>query len=429
MGVALSLATAATPAGALTLQEALAHAYATNPTLAAGQARLKAVDEQIPQALSGYRPTIGLTADISRNLSNTRYQRGGGERTEANAKTVTLTASQPLFDASVAPAVRRAERLVEAERATLLGTGQTILLQAATAYLDVVQDQEIVTLNVRNVDILKRQLKAAQDRARIGEYTRTDVAQADSRLAQAIATRLAAEGTLETARAAFTRVVGLAPGRLASAKPAFHPAKTLEEAVALARANNPSVLSAVYSEAAQRHAIDQSFGKLLPTATLSGSGSRSWDPGRSDGIDYTREDNLSVGVRLVAPLYQGGSPDALVREAKQTAQQYRLQTRDASDRGVESVVTAWEVLDTARANIQSYRAQIAAAETALSGVRQESLVGSRTLLDVLEQEQELLNSRISLVRAQRDEMVGTFQLLAACGQLTAQQLGLPDAGG
>ncbi len=423
--LALAALTAPVPARALTLQEALAHAYASNPTLGAERAQARAVDEQVPLAMSGYRPTVNLTASVSRELSNSRYQPTGGERTESNVKTVTLSASQPLFDATVPPAVRRAERLIEAERATVIATGQTVLTQAATAYMDVVRDQEIVTLNTRNVELLKRQLKAAEDRARIGELTRTDVAQAQSRLAQAVASRSSAEGTLESDRATFTRVVGLTPGRLSSAKPVARLAATLPEAIALARSNNPSVLGAAYRAEAQHHAVDQIAGKRLPSATLAGSASRSWDPGRSDGVDYTREDDLTVSVKIVAPLYQAGLPEAQIREAKHTEQQNRLQIQEAADQGAESVVTAWASLETARATIQSYRAQIVAAQTALAGVRDEALVGTRTMLDVLDQEQELLNSRVNLVRAEHDEMVAVFQLLAACGQLTAQQLGLP----
>ncbi|KAA0595550.1 outer membrane protein/adhesin transport system outer membrane protein [Azospirillum lipoferum] len=412
------------PAGAMTLQEALSRAEATNPTLAAEQARLRAVDEQIPQAMSGYRPTVTATLGISRDLTNTRYQAGGGDRTETNAKSASISASQPLYDATVAPAVRRAERLVEAERATLLATEQTVLLNAATAYLDVVKNQELVALNTANEKLLQRQLKAAQDRARVGEYTRTDVAQADSRLAQAVASRLAAEGTLANARATFERLVGTAPGTLASPKPSFRLPRTIEQAASLARANNPSVLSAAYSEDAQRHRIDQQFGQLLPSASLSASGSRTWDPGQDDGVNYTRSDSLTAKVQVVAPLYQAGLPDSQVREAKQTAQQYRLQTQDQGNQSVESAVTAWAALETARANVQSYRDQIRAAQTALEGLREEAKVGSRTLLDVLDQEQELLNSRVNLVTAQRDETVAAFQLLSACGQLSPEQLGL-----
>ncbi|ALG75095.1 membrane protein [Azospirillum thiophilum] len=420
----LALLLAAAPAGAMTLQEALSRAQATNPTLAAEQARLRAVDEQIPQAMSGYRPTVTATLGISRDLTDTRYEGIGSERTETNAKSASVTASQPLFDATVASAVRRAERLVEAERATLLATEQTVLLNAATAYLDVVKNQELVALNTANVALLQRQLKAAQDRARVGEYTRTDVAQADSRLAQAVASRLAADGTLETARAGFVRIVGSLPGTLAAPKPAFRLPKTLEEASALARANNPSVLSAAYAEDAQRHYIDRQFGQMLPSASLSASGSRSWDPGRDDGIDYTRTDSLTARVQVTAPLYQAGLPESQVREAKQTAGQYHMQTREQGNQSVESAVTAWAALEAARANIHSYRDQIKAAQTALDGLREEAKVGSRTLLDVLDQEQELLTSRVNLVGAQRDETVAAFQLLAACGQLSAERLGL-----
>ncbi|WP_247884378.1 TolC family outer membrane protein [Azospirillum sp. OGB3] len=411
-------------ASAQSLEDALAQAYSNNPALAAQRARQRAVDESVPQALSGYRPTVQATAGITRNASNSTFQ-GGETGSENNAKSVGITATQPLYDATVGPAVRRAERTVEAQRATVLANEQQILLNAAAAYLDVVQNQAVLELQANNEQVLRRQLDAARDRFRVGEYTRTDVSQSESRLAASIAARISAEGTLQASRATYERVVGSMPGKLKAPKPKFKLPGTLDEVVEMARSNNPSVLSATYTEAAQREAVDQQFGRLLPSANLSAQANRTIDAGRSSGIDIKRQDGAQLTAQITIPLYQAGLPEALTREAKHTANQARLQIDDTRRQAVEAAISAWQGLQAARASIESYNSQIRAAEIALEGVRQEAQVGSRTVLDVLNQEQELLNARVNLVRAQRTEMVQAFTVLGAIGQLTARQLNLP----
>ncbi|CBS86858.1 TolC family outer membrane protein [Azospirillum lipoferum] len=422
-----TMGTAVTGGGtaqAQSLEQALAQAYANNPTIGAQRARLRAVDEGVPQALSGYRPTARVTAGISRSMGDSKFD-GGSTGSEANAKTLGVTATQPVYDATVAPAVRRAERLVEAQRATLIASEQSVLLAAAQAYLDIVQNQAILQLQMNNEQVLRRQLDAARDRFRVGEYTRTDVSQSESRLSAAIASKISAEGTLRASRATYERLVGSAPGELKAPKPAFRLPKNLDELVELARANNPNVLSASYTEAAQREAVDQQYGRLLPSVNLSASGTRTYDPGRSSGVELNRTDSAQITAQVTIPLYQAGQPEALVREAKQTANQARLQIEESRRQVTESAVSAWQALQTARASIESYSAQIKAAQIALEGVRQEAQVGSRTVLDVLNQEQELLNARVFLVRAQHDEMVAAFNVLSASGQLTADRLNLP----
>lgn len=417
-------------ASAQTLQEALAQAYASNPALGAQRARQRAVDESVPQALSGYRPTVRATANLGRNItSQDVYSRSANASqtigTQVNPKSVGLSATQPLYDATVGPAVRRAERTVEAQRANTLATEQQILLNAATAYLDVVQNQALLQLQANNEQVLRRQLDAARDRFRVGEYTRTDVSQSESRLAASIASRITAEGTLQASRAAYERVVGSTPGNLKAPKPNFKLPATLDEVVEMARSNNPTVLAASYTEQAQREAVDQQFGRLLPSANLAAQAQRSWDSATSSGIDTRRADSAQLTAQVTIPLYQAGLPEALTREAKHTANQARLQIEDARAQSVQSAISAWQGLQAARASIASFNSQIRAAEIALEGVRQEAQVGSRTVLDVLNQEQELLNARVNLVQAQRNEMVQAFTVLGAIGQLTARQLSLP----
>ncbi|RJF83952.1 hypothetical protein D3877_04855 [Azospirillum cavernae] len=406
------------------LEQALAQAYANNPTLGSQRARLRAVDESVPQALSGYRPTAKATLGVNRSTSDSKYS-GGSSGSEASSKAASLTASQSLYDPTVAPAVRRAERLVESQRASLISSEQSVLLTAAQAYLDIVQYQAVYQLQANNEQVLRRQLDAARDRFRVGEYTRTDVSQSESRLALAVATKISAEGQLKGARATYERIIGAPPGELKAPKPAFKLPKTMDDLVELARSNNPNVLAASYTEAAQLAAVDQQYGKLLPSVGLSASGTRTLDPGRSSGIELKRTDSASITAQVTIPIYQAGLPEALVREAKQTANQARLQIEESRRQVVESAISSWQSLQTARASIESYSAQIKAAQIALEGVRQEAQVGSRTVLDVLNQEQELLNGRVNLVRAQRDEMVAAFNVIAATGQLTAQHLNLP----
>lgn len=435
LATALVLGAAAlVPAGgasAQTLEQALAQAYQTNPGLAAQRARLRAVDESVPQALAGYRPTARITAGATRQAGNSRAA-GQDIGSETTSKQIAGSVTQPLYDATVTPAVKRAENLVQAQRATLLAAEQQVLLNAATAYLDVVQNQAVLALSTNNEQVLRRQLDASRDRFRVGEYTRTDVAQSESRLAGAVASRIQADGSLQASRATYERVVGARPGELKAPRPKFRLPSNLDDLVELARANNPNVLSASFNESAQRHTIDQQFGRLLPSANIGLSASRTFDPGGSSGVDLDRTDSLQITAQVVIPLYQAGLPESLTREAKQTANQLRIQIDDTRQQVTESAVSAWQSLQTARANVESFQSQINAARIALEGVRQEAQVGSRTVLDVLDQEQELLNARVNLVRAQRNEQVAAFTILAAIGQLTARQLGLPveyyDAG-
>lgn len=415
-------------AAAQTLEEALAQAYNTNPTLASQRAALRAADERVAQALSGYRPTVQGTLSIAGTRTNSAVEGAGGNRSTSTAapKTAGISVTQPLYDATVTPGVRRSERLVEAQRATVVTTEQQVLLNAASAYLDVVQNQAVLTLNINNEQVLHRQLDAARDRFRVGEYTRTDVSQSESRLAASIANRISSEGTLAASRAVYERYIGSMPGKnLKAPKPTFKLPATLDEVVEMARANHPSVLSAAFTEAAQRDTVDQQFGRMLPSARLTAQGSRAYDAGTSSGVTVNRQDTGTIQAQVVIPLYSAGQPEALVREAKETANQARIQIDETRRQVAASAISSWQGLMTARASIDSYQTQIKAAQIALEGVRQEAQVGSRTVLDVLNQEQELLNGRVNLVRAQHDEMVQAFTVLSAIGQLTAQQLRLP----
>jgi len=296
-------------------------------------------------------------------------------------------------------------------------------LSAATAYLNVVQYQAVLALNKNNEQVLRRQLDASNDRFRVGEYTRTDVALSESRLSSATATRVQAEGQLASAAATFQRYIGVKPGELKAVKPKFSLPKSLDEAIQVAVSNNPNIIAASFQELAQRQVVDKTYGSLLPSASVQATGSRTFDA-VSSGARLDHSDSLQIVGQVTIPIYQAGLPEAKVREAKQTANQYRIQMVDSRDQITESTISAWQSLDTARASVASYKKQIEAARIALDGVRQESQVGSKTVLDVLNQEQELLSARVNLVSSERNEAVAAFTLLSALGQLTANRLGL-----
>ncbi|WP_235691968.1 TolC family outer membrane protein [Elioraea tepida] len=414
-------------AEAQTLREALALAYANNPTLQAARARLRAVDENVPQALSGWRPVVTLQGQYGyADGTQTGALQPNGLRTRTNLERNPLSGSatfvQPLYRGGrTVAATRRAESQVLAERANLLATEQSVLADAVNAYVTVIQNQEVLRLTTNNVRVLERQLQAARDRFRVGEITRTDVAQAEARLERARSERSRADGDLQTARSNFERLIGEPPRALTAPPPLRPIARDAEEAARLAEANNPNVLRARFEEQAAIHNIDVVFGELLPTASLQGSAFRN--------DDNSLRDTRSTGGQLVGvlsvPLYQGGQEHARVRQAKQEAQRAQEVLNEVRRQVVDNARRAWETLQAARAEVNARTAQIRANEIALDGVQREALVGSRTTLDVLNAEQELLDARTALVRATRDYLIATYALAAAAGRLTARDLQLP----
>lgn len=415
--VALAFGLGLSPANAQSLQDALVQAYQSNPTLDAARAQLRATDELLPQAKAGFLPTVTANGSASRNL-----QKNGPVDTYWTEKTVGAEIVQPIFRGGrTVASMSRAEALIQAQRASLLSTEQSVLLAAAQAYSDVVRDEAVLQLTINNEQVLKRQLEAANDRFRVGEITRTDVSQSESRLALSTSNRIAAEGALNASRATFARLIGAVPQGVKQAAALTGLPASLDATIALAEQNNPQVQAAKFSERAADAAVDQVAGELLPTVSLVGSYSRTWDrPGTLGDLD-----NGAIIARVSVPIYEAGGTTARVREAKQTASQRRIQIDEAVRNARETGIRAWEALSTARASIKSRNEQVRAANIALEGVRQEATVGSRTVLDTLDAEQELLNAQVELVRAQRDEVVASFQVMAATGQLSVGSLGLP----
>ena len=420
-GIVAALFMWAGPASSQTLTDALAAAYMNNPELLAARADLRSEDEAVPQALANWRPKVELSGDIGR--SNTHLNTRAANRDQLRTpRSTSLDVTQPLYRGGRTIAgVSRAELDVKSARATLVAKEQDILLSAATAYMAVVQGQAVLALNIKNQQVLRRQLEATQDRFRVGEITRTDVSQAEARLSGASADRIQSEGNLNNSRANYLNIVGEAPGKLSAPPNIGAQPASLEDAVKAALAAHPDVLAKSYDEAAARQNIKTVRGELLPTLQLKGALSRAWESSTNDSQLTTGK----VTLDLTVPLYQKGSVYSRLRAAKQDAGQSLLNLEDARRDARETATKSWETHETAKARIKSISVQIKAAEIALEGVQREAAVGSRTVLDVLDAEQELLDAKVSLVGADRDQVVASFQLQEAIGQLTAKNLALP----
>lgn len=417
---AMALTAAAGTAQGQTLREAMALAYTDNPTLQAQRALVRATDEQVPQALAGWRPTVTLTGEAGRERADGNAGFGGPDYRNFNALTLTLT--QNVFDAGKTRAeVDAAEATVRAARARLAETEQSVLLNVVTAYTNVVREQAVVELNRQNLERLRRQLEATSDRFEVGEVTRTDVAQAESRVAEAEADVIAAQGDLEVSRALFEQVVGVAPGRLQPESLIVTLPASQQDAVNQAVEANPAVTARLFDRRSAERSIASETADLLPSVDVRARASDSRTGGR---LDQDRE-NLELAAVLTVPIYQAGAASSQVREAKQNFLRAGDLIDEARRAATETAASAWQNLQTSLARIEALRANVTAAEIALEGVEQEAAVGSRTVLDVLDAEQELLDAQVALVRAQRDVEVARADLVAAIGGLTAGELDLP----
>ncbi len=408
------------PAGAQTLVEALADAYATNPTLAAARAELRAVNEGVPQALANWRPNVSVTGSAGKARIDSETSTSSDQET-LTPLSATASVVQPLYRGGrTLAATARAEQEVQAQRATLVSVEQSVLLRAATAYMNVWRDQSVVAFNENNEKVIERQLEATRDRFTVGEVTRTDVAQAETRLATATAERIGAEGALRSSRAVYEEVTGKRPGVLPSPPPLTGLPANLDQVIRLSVSRNPDILAASFAEKAARHRVREVTGELYPTVEISASLSHS-EESSARGSETQRAQILA---EVTIPLYQQGAVSSRVRQAKQISNQRRIEIEEARRRSGQESISAWGGLQTARAQIRSFETGVRAAEIALEGVRQENQVGARTILDILDAEQELLDAQVNLVRSQRDEIVAGFEVFAAIGQLLARDLEL-----
>ncbi len=415
-------------ASAETLESALARAYGNNPDINAQRASVRATDETVPQAKSGYRPQINGTADVGRTYTEfdsgtPRTVFGGGTTTSRlTPRGFGVQIDQSLFDGyRTTNRVRAAESSVLGSRETLNTTEQSVLLDGATAYMDVLRDTAILDLQRNNVEVIDEQLRQTRDRFNVGEVTRTDVAQAEARLAAARSEASLAEATLRNSIAVYRQVIGVDPAQLAPGRPLDKlTPRTVDAALKVGLNEHPAIK-------ARQHAVDVAElqvkieqGALAPQLGVSGSVNQRYD--RNQEGDNAL--SASVVAQLTVPIYEGGQVYAATRQAKETAGQRRLEADSVRDQVRAAIQSSWGRLEAARAQIQAAQAQIDAAETALNGVREEARVGQRTTLDVLNAQQELLNARVNLITAQRDRVVASYSLVNAMGRLNSRALGL-----
>jgi outer membrane protein len=416
----IGLATLTTPGHAETLRDALAACYLFNPTLKARRSELRSTDEEVPIAKSGFRPRVtGVIESGFENLNTLPDTPGTGSN---YPKAYSIGVTQPVFRGfRTINAVRGAEALVEAARENLRQTEQAILLEAVTAYMDVFRDEATLQLQINNQRVLSQQLRASRDRFQVGEITRTDVAQAQARESGAISQVSAARSNLNLSRATYQRLIGQMPSGIRDpGAPLKLLPRSQEEAVRIGEGENPRILEAIFRERSGEHTVRQIKGELLPEVNLEASYTRGVDPSKT----LDRSESTVVTGRVTVPIYEAGEVSARIRQAKETQSQFRQLIDEARELVRADVISSWGQYAAARAQIESARAQVDANRIALTGVREEEKVGQRTLLDVLNAEQELLNSEVSLVTAKRDYVVAAYGLLSAVGRLSASDLGL-----
>ena len=431
-----ALPAAAVTARAETLESALVQAYQNNPSLNSQRASVRVTDENVPQALSGYRPKVNITGSggeqslsstskvvgptILPNAPATYFTQSGFNSTYGAGATVTQT----IFNGfQAANKTRQAEAQVLAARASLRVVEQTVLLNAVTAYMNLLRDTAILDLQRRNVEVLQEQLRQVRDRFNVGEVTRTDVAQSESRLAAGRSQVLTAEANYKASGATYRQVIGVNPGKLSPGSPVdrFSP-PNLPVSLDFASATHPAVTSAQFNVDVAQQQVKLAEAALYPTVSLQGNFQKNYMALGS--LNTIESYSASVLGQVSVPIYQGGAEYSTIRQAKETLGQRRLDFDVARDQVRQTVVQSWGQLEAAKANIDATTSQVQAAEIALNGVREEARVGQRTTLDVLNAQQELVNARVALVSAQRDRVVASYTLLASVGRLAPEVLAL-----
>lgn len=419
------------PALADTIEAALVRAYQTNPQLNSQRAQVRVTDENVPQALSGYRPKVAVTASAGVQYTDTLTTAGGTATTLVRSHTsgtnaprsAGLTISQTLFNGQqTANKTRAAESQVSAAREALRVLEQTVLLQAATIYMDFLRDSAIVEVQRSNVRVLEQTLKQTKDRFNVGEVTRTDVAQSEAQLAAGKTQQLTAESNLTTTRANFRRIVGSEPVALAPGSPVdrYLP-PTLAAAIELALIENPNVTSAMFGIDVSYLQVKVAEGALFPTVTLQASATQNYE----QTMTIQRSFAGAAVAQVSVPIYQGGAEYSLIRQSKETLTQQRLVLEQTRDQARANVVQAWGQLEAGKAQVQSAQSQVTASEIALNGVREEAKAGQRTTLDVLNAQQALVNARVALVTAQHDRVVASYSVLNSVGRLSPIVMNLP----
>ena len=426
--MAAAVIAVATPASAQSIFEALSETYKTNPTLQAERAYLRAIDENVAIARSGYRPTLALTggySDANNNVdTDSTYGRvGGGDTT---TKSMAAVVSQPLFNGfSTVNSVKAADQTVRAEQNNLYNVEQDVLLSASTAYLDVVRDRAIVDLQKNNEKLLKKRLDETQQRFNVGEVTRTDVSQAEARYSQAKSDRIASEGDLEVSKAVYAKIIGSMPEDLEDPKMIkdYLP-ESYEEALNTALKNNYSIKQAKHLFNSKGYEVYANTGSLLPQLSFDASASKVKSENDNALTGDTTTDSVEWGLNLTIPLYNAGESRAKIRQSKHQKWQAQEQVLETERQVKATVSSAWEYMKANESKISAIKDQVKANEIALDGVQKEEALGNRTILDVLDAYQELLNSNVNEVTARRDYYVSAMNLLVSMGKLTAKDLKL-----
>ena len=420
-----ALALLATPASADTLREALLKAYQTNPTLSAERANLRAIDENVPIARSYGLPSVSLDGGYTETLRSATNQFISLPRS-VNAR---ASVSLPVFNGgAIRNSVAAAKTRVGAGRENLRGTESDLFSAVVAAYMNVIRDEAIVALNQQNLHVLEVNLQATQDRFQVGDLTRTDVAQSEARLALARSDLQTAEANLITSREDYVRLVGSPPGDLAPPPglPGLPPSS--DSAVDVALENNPVLLAAVKESKAAGFDVGVAKGQRLPSVSLVGGGEyfNYLNSGTGEGASEVQNSGTgaTAGVSISIPLFQGGRPAAQVRQAQAQHSQTIEHAIDVERTVIANTRSAYAVWQSAQQVIESSEKAVSANKLSLEGVRAENSVGNRTILDILNAEQELLNAQVTLVTARRDAYVAGFTLLADMGKAEARDLGL-----
>jgi outer membrane protein len=414
---------------------ALALAYQENPDLNQQRAGLRATDETVPQATAAFRPQVSATGNYGYSYLEERSSgvssaatlglpsTAGTTRFTTTTGMVGLTVSQTLFNGNRnVNTVRRAESNVLGSRENLRDVERTVLLNAATAYMNVLRDTAILDLRKNNIIVLEEQLRQTSHRFTVGEETVTDVAQADASLASGRSDYFTAQANLATSAANYRQIIGVEPHQLDPARSieGLLPG-TLQASITMALAEHPTIQAAQHAVDAAELQVKIQEGQLYPTLAAVGSAQENY---ADLGVPGLKVFNGSVQAQLSAPIYTGGLVDAEVRQAKELVAQARIQVDLQRDSVRALVISSWGQLEAAKASIRSNESAVKAAELALTGIRQEARVGQRTTFDVLTAQQTLLNARVSVVTAQRDRVVASYSVMSAAGRLSAACLNL-----
>jgi len=425
LGLCCALPAAAT---AEALPEALVKAYQTNPQLNAERARQRATDENVPQALAGYRPQ--LVASLSAGMQAVRNLLPNNTIQTATLKPwiIGVTVSQTLFNGfRTANSVRVAELQVQSGREALRNVGQGVLLDAVTAYTNVLANQSLVEAQRSNVAFLRETLSITQRRLNAGDVTPTDTAQAEARLSRGLADLNAAEVALAVSQATYSQVIGNAPAMLRPAEVVdrYLP-KTREDSIAMAIREHPAVMAAGFDVDVASTNIRVAEGALLPSASLQGSVSRSRDSDPTLGTFAT--DQASIVANVTAPIYDGGQAASQTRQAKEVTAQSRLVLDQVRNQARTAAVSAWVANEGAKIAVSASESEVKAATVALQGVQREAAGGQRTTVDVLNSQADLIQARARLIGALRDRVIASYTLLSAVGHLDVKTLSLntPD---